>query len=320
MRLMVFEIVITGLLLLIIKSKLLQSLWDQSFLDTEIALWRQSPLIDVQTRVFNTGGQITCPDNYEPIGSVKFEGTKWACKCKTGTLYGEECTEEQKGNEGCITISPIEPESMQILNDKYYCALKETGYNFLTIKKPFHLNGKWVCMDKEFPSLCGDQVSDVYKNQYCIPAKSRCAISDLTIDKNGFITPSFIQTEKSNLVTDIYLSQGDGLCIQYSEYANTKADKHDLEIMNDKYTEKCPIITFSNQNFTTQPRFQRLPSYSVSEYDLYKQNKNGQVLTMLSYTQVPQEEIDGLKDNLYGMYKIDYHPWSGSCTYKDTNV
>lgn len=90
--------------------------------------------------------------------------------------------------------------------------------------------------------------------------------------------------------------------------------------MNDKYTEKCPIITFSNQNFTTQPRFQRLPSYSVSEYDLYKQNKNGQVLTMLSYTQVPQEEIDGLKDNLYGMYKIDYHPWSGSCTYKDTNV
>ena len=141
---------------------MVSKLWDQTFLDYVIKDWEKSPVVDV--KAFHSQIDPKCPQFYEPIAQVKFPGTKAACKCSLEISYEGECSQEQIDDKGCTSIAAIEPTKFDIVNDKYYCALRDNNYNFNRLRKPEQKDGKWSCNDNLFTKLCGEVVTESYEN------------------------------------------------------------------------------------------------------------------------------------------------------------
>lgn len=123
------------MLILIIRLTLIGTLWDQTYLDYVIADWWQSPIIDLKSiPVSSMGSSTECPDEYEHVGQAYFAGTKDACSCQ-GNINYEVCTSEEI-EKGCLDIKGIRESLLPVLNNRIYCARRDTTYNFMTTERP----------------------------------------------------------------------------------------------------------------------------------------------------------------------------------------
>ena len=129
------EIFFTVLLILIVRLSLIGQLWDQSYLDIVIEDWWQYPIIDIKGYAATKDDEAVCPSDYELVGYGYFDGTKDACNCPGKPLQYETCTEDQL-KASCQVIQGKRESQLPVVNNKFYCAKRDTSYNFMTMEKP----------------------------------------------------------------------------------------------------------------------------------------------------------------------------------------
>lgn len=250
-----FELVFSIVLAMIVYFQLVKPIQNTDYLYSAVSKWERYPiihikLIDKWSKCNNstmipliredlnlTGSNKTLDlkGEYNNLANAYFWNLKTGCLCpsKLGTVVGEECT-DAKLARGCLNVPDYESsyEEMNIINGKQFCALTDTSYRMIDIKRP-EANGKCNA-STSLSKLCGTS-----ENGYCISANSECPITKITIEDGKIIAhrdPSL-----GSPIIDLIYSEGGAPCINPNK-RNAMPAKQSHKMLTADYFEGCDEI------------------------------------------------------------------------------
>ena len=128
-------------MIIVVKVTLVESLWDQQYMNLVLADWETNPIIDVKLVSQMDAGEIdywgdNCPEDYEIVSKAYWMGFKTGCICASGSGYSEVddvvCTDNML-LQGCVNVKASDFVRLPVIDGNKICAKRDTSYTYLSI-------------------------------------------------------------------------------------------------------------------------------------------------------------------------------------------
>lgn len=220
--------------------------------------------------IYSFRRSIICDLDETKLVFGNWDGTKVGCHCE-GMIYEGECAEDLI-KQGCKSIPAHNKINYSMINSKYICTKSSsTTYKELLLKTNQIIEKNQICPNNY--KSCGQ--IDTLGRKFCVKKEDSCPINKKIIEHSDY------KEDLENFFDIGHLGYNNSSDDEEGQILSIFKINQNLPCLNpsEKFWDYHYILEPDNQRCKTEiknevydKRYELLSNYTLSKYDLYKEN------------------------------------------------